>query len=66
MYKIQWQKSSYSADAEHNNCVEMAQTADAVLIRESDIPDVIVTTSRTRLRAFIHGIKTGRLDHLAR
>ncbi|WP_406086496.1 DUF397 domain-containing protein [Kitasatospora purpeofusca] len=39
-----WQKSSFSGDAE--NCVYLAATADGgIRIRESDEPDVVVTTT---------------------
>ncbi|MFE7121589.1 DUF397 domain-containing protein [Streptomyces sp. NPDC057654] len=66
MSKIQWQKSSYSADAEGNNCVELARAAGAVLLRESDDPGVIVATSPARLGALVRGVKTGVFDHPAR
>ncbi|MFE7121588.1 DUF397 domain-containing protein, partial [Streptomyces sp. NPDC057654] len=38
MTEMQWQKSSYSADAEGNACVELARGAGALLLRESDAP----------------------------
>jgi hypothetical protein len=34
------------------------------MIRESDAPDVVVTTSREKLRAFLLGVKAGEFDHL--
>ncbi|MES4901964.1 MULTISPECIES: DUF397 domain-containing protein [unclassified Streptomyces] len=37
----------------------------AVLLRESDDPDVILVTTRRALRAFISGVKTGALDDMA-
>ncbi|MFI9104332.1 DUF397 domain-containing protein [Streptomyces fildesensis] len=59
-----WQKSSFSGADEGNNCVELAPLADAVLLRESDDPGVIVTTTPAALRAFLRDIRTGALDHL--
>ncbi len=62
MSEMQWQKSSYSADAEGNACVELAaQPADVVLLRESDAPGVIVTTTPARLRALLQHVKAGAL-----
>ncbi|GAA1946056.1 DUF397 domain-containing protein [Kitasatospora viridis] len=59
-----WQKSSYSADAA--NCIYLAAAPDGTIkLRESDDPDVIVTTSPEKLRAFILGVKAGEFDHLA-
>ncbi|AUY50164.1 DUF397 domain-containing protein [Streptomyces sp. CB01881] len=65
MYSISWQKSSYSDAEGGNNCLEVAPgTGDARHLRESDDPDVIVTTTTTKLRAFILGAKAGAFDHL--
>ncbi|KJY29286.1 DUF397 domain-containing protein [Streptomyces sp. NRRL S-495] len=59
-----WQKSSFSGDAA--NCIYLAATVDGrIRIRESDEPDVVVTTTAERLRAFICGVKAGEFDHLA-
>ncbi|MFD9815451.1 DUF397 domain-containing protein [Streptomyces sp. NPDC059080] len=62
--EINWQKSSFSGNT--NSCVELAPSAipDAILMRESDDPDVIVTTTREKLRAFVLGVKAGEFDHL--
>jgi hypothetical protein len=66
MSGIQWQKSSYSADAEGNACVELARVSDSViLLRESDDPQVVIATSPAVLRALTQGIKTGEFDSLA-
>ncbi|WP_380282069.1 DUF397 domain-containing protein [Kitasatospora purpeofusca] len=59
-----WQKSSFSGDAA--NCIYLAAAPDgAIKIRESDEPDVVVTTTPDSLRAFIGGVKAGDFDHLA-
>lgn len=62
---IQWRKSSKSADAEDNNCLELAEFGGEILMRESDNPDVIIRTSRAKLRAFLGGAKEGEFDDLA-
>lgn len=63
MSTYQWRKSSYSADA--GNCVNVAAANGNIAMRESDEPDVVLTTTPAALRAFIRGTKAGRLDHLA-
>ncbi|WP_344117794.1 DUF397 domain-containing protein [Streptomyces blastmyceticus] len=62
MSETQWQKSSYSTDG--NECIELARSAGVVLMRESDTPDLIVTTTPVKLRAFLLGAKNGEFDHL--
>jgi Domain of unknown function (DUF397) len=58
-----WQKSSYSGEAA--NCVYLAAAQDGTIkIRESDAPDVILTTTPENLKALILGIKAGEFDHL--
>ncbi|MEV8393257.1 MULTISPECIES: DUF397 domain-containing protein [unclassified Streptomyces] len=60
--EITWQKSSFSQGA--GECVEISAASGKILIRESDSPDNIVSTSRERLGALILGIKAGEFDHL--
>ncbi|MFD7984450.1 DUF397 domain-containing protein [Kitasatospora indigofera] len=60
-----WQKSSYSGGGDGADCIELAVQDDTVLLRESDAPDVVVTTTPAKLRAFILGVKAGEFDHLA-
>ncbi|WP_370420306.1 DUF397 domain-containing protein [Streptomyces sp. QH1-20] len=62
MSKITWQKSSFSGD--RDDCIELSRQEDAILMRESDDPGVIVTTSPDKLRAFILGVKNNEFDHL--
>ncbi|MGX9887172.1 DUF397 domain-containing protein [Streptomyces sp. NPDC002276] len=51
-----WQKSTYSGDA--SNCVNIAATTpDTIHLRESDAPDVILTTTTERLRHLIRTLK---------
>ncbi|WP_327122279.1 DUF397 domain-containing protein [Streptomyces sp. NBC_01341] len=62
---IQWRKSSKSSGAEGNNCLELAEYEGEILLRESDRPDVVVRTTRAKLRAFLGGAKEGEFDDLA-
>jgi hypothetical protein len=50
-----WQKSTYSQ--EQGECVELAADGGAVLLRESDDPSVVLTTTPKALARFIQGIK---------
>lgn len=62
MATLQWQKSSFSGEA--NGCVYLATADDGMIkLRESDDPGTVVTTSPERLRAFILGVKAGEFDH---
>jgi hypothetical protein len=62
---IQWRKSSKSTDSEGSNCLELAEHGGEILMRESDNPDVIIRTTRAKLRAFLGGAKEGEFDDLA-
>ncbi|MFI1190725.1 DUF397 domain-containing protein [Streptomyces californicus] len=62
---VQWRKSSKSSGVEGNNCLELAEHGGEILLRESDNPDVVVRTTRTKLRAFLGGAKEGEFDDLA-
>ncbi|MEU1419415.1 DUF397 domain-containing protein [Kitasatospora sp. NPDC005751] len=64
MSEVLWQKSSFSGGDASNNCLELASgTGDLRHLRESDDPDVVVTTDVAKLRAFILGVKAGEFDH---
>ncbi|MFI9200434.1 DUF397 domain-containing protein [Streptomyces sp. NPDC053048] len=61
---IAGQKSSYSGEGDA--CVYVnAAAAGTIHLRESDAPDVILTTTPQRLRPLISGIKAGTLDRAA-
>ncbi|MER7670893.1 DUF397 domain-containing protein [Kitasatospora sp. NPDC096128] len=63
MAVINWQKSSYSSESA--NCICLAAAPErAIKIRESDEPDVIITTTADGLRALLRGFKAGEFDHL--
>ncbi|MCX5211093.1 DUF397 domain-containing protein [Kitasatospora sp. NBC_00240] len=59
-----WQKSSFSGNGDGTECIELAATDGRILLRESDDPAVVVTTTPAKLRAFILGVKAGEFDHL--
>ncbi|MFI2027230.1 DUF397 domain-containing protein [Streptomyces buecherae] len=61
--EIKWQKSSKSTGGEQ--CLELAEDAGEILVRESDDPNVILKTTPVKLRAFIQGVKAGEFDHFA-
>ncbi|NJP42338.1 DUF397 domain-containing protein [Actinacidiphila epipremni] len=55
---LSWQKSTYSG--EEGDCVELAVAkGGAVLIRESDEPGVVLSTTPSALARFLHAIKRG-------
>ncbi|MCT9090573.1 DUF397 domain-containing protein [Streptomyces sp. ASQP_92] len=60
---INWQKSSFSGGG-GENCVEAAPHEGNIVLRESDIPGVVVTTTPTKFLAFVLGVKAGEYDHL--
>ncbi|MDX3574853.1 DUF397 domain-containing protein [Streptomyces sp. ID05-47C] len=56
MPELTWQKSTYSAEAA--NCVYVATSPSGTIhLRESDQPDVILTTTAPSLHALICDIK---------
>ncbi|MEV7087591.1 DUF397 domain-containing protein [Streptomyces sp. NPDC093085] len=59
---IKWQKSSFSEVGAQ--CVQIARRDGAILLRESDDPNVIAETSRAKFATFISSVKTGMFDHL--
>ncbi|MCX5198592.1 DUF397 domain-containing protein [Streptomyces sp. NBC_00249] len=59
---ISWQKATFSG-GNGENCIEVGRQADSIVMRESDDPDLIITTSPAKLSAFIQGVKAGEFDH---
>ncbi|WP_079038327.1 DUF397 domain-containing protein [Streptomyces sp. NBRC 110028] len=58
-----WQKSSYSHEGA--NCVYVAAPAPhTIALRESEEPDVILTTTPATLGTFIRAAKAGTFDRL--
>ncbi|MDF9813121.1 DUF397 domain-containing protein [Streptomyces sp. SPB162] len=64
MLSIIWQKSSYSGSGDENACVELAAVGGTIRLRESDDPDVVLTTTPAQLSEFLRGVRAGRFDHL--
>jgi hypothetical protein len=62
--ELDWQKSSFSSSG--NNCVEVARGSDGMYIRESDNPDVVVTTTPAKLGALLKGVKADGFDRFLR
>ncbi|MEU6026368.1 DUF397 domain-containing protein [Streptomyces tauricus] len=58
-HSLHWQKSSFSDGGEGNTCVEIAASPGALHLRESDAPDVEVSTSVGPLAQLIRGVKAG-------
>ncbi|MCY0931952.1 DUF397 domain-containing protein [Streptomyces sp. H27-H1] len=59
---IKWQKSSFSGGG-GENCIEVGQEPGRIVMRESDDPGIVLTTSPEKLAAFIKGVKAGEFDH---
>jgi hypothetical protein len=54
-----WRKS---ARCEAHNCVEVAERADEVAIRNSSVPDAQLAFARPVWAAFISGVRAGQFD----
>ncbi|MFJ8432392.1 DUF397 domain-containing protein [Kitasatospora sp. NPDC094019] len=63
MSSSEWQKSSYSAA--NNECVEVRVGAEAVELRESDVPGLVLTAGPAAFADLLATIKAGDLDHHA-
>ncbi|MGW0854439.1 DUF397 domain-containing protein [Streptomyces sp. NBC_00247] len=62
--EIEWQKSSFSGGG-GEQCVEIAEEAGQILMRESDDPSIVTVTTPAKFAAFIKGVKAGEFDHFA-
>lgn len=62
MAELTWQKSTHSAEAA--NCVYLtASTANTIHLRESDKPEVTLTTTPAALHELIRTLKTAQAPH---
>ena len=55
-YPPQWRRSSRCASG---NCIEVAESADGFLIRDSKNPEHVLTFSVAEWDAFTNGVKAG-------
>lgn len=64
MSERHWRKSSYSVEG--SNCLYVAaRERDTIMLRESEHPETVLSTTRARLRLFIRAAKVGQFDHVA-
>jgi hypothetical protein len=62
MPALDWQKSTFSGD--QANCVNVAATPDRTLrLRESDAPEVVLSTSARPLAALLRALQEGSTVH---
>jgi hypothetical protein len=59
MSPLAWQKSSFSGSGGNGGCLELATTHGALLLRESDEPETVLTTYPARVAALLFAIKAG-------
>jgi uncharacterized protein DUF397 len=59
MSGLAWQKSSFSGSGGNGECLELATTANTLLLRESDDPETVITTRPARVAALLFAIKAG-------
>ncbi|MFC8199024.1 DUF397 domain-containing protein [Streptomyces sp. NPDC057298] len=52
-----WQKSSFSGGGDSDDCVELAARQDALLLRESDESDAVITATGAGLAALIRHLR---------
>ncbi|GHJ31134.1 DUF397 domain-containing protein [Streptomyces hygroscopicus subsp. hygroscopicus] len=64
MSSLPWRKSSFST-GDAPNCVELApDSVGNPHLRESDDPEVVISTTPAALRALLRAAKAGELDRL--
>jgi hypothetical protein len=59
MSLLAWRKSSFSNNDGNFACLELATTPHALLLRESDEPETVLTTRPARVAALLFAIKAG-------
>ncbi|MEV7774427.1 DUF397 domain-containing protein [Kitasatospora sp. NPDC086791] len=59
----QWQKST-SSTQDGGNSVEVSTSSEGLIVmRESERPGETITTTQTKFRLFVEGVKRGEFDH---
>ncbi|MFF0597056.1 DUF397 domain-containing protein [Streptomyces antibioticus] len=56
-----WQKSSFSGGGDGNNCLELGSAADALHLRESDDPAIVLPAIPSSLANLLAGIRVNAL-----
>lgn len=60
MLDLTWQKSSFSTNDPHGDCVELAaEEPGVILLRESDLPYAVLTTGRAIYARLLDRLKSG-------
>ncbi|MFD4571949.1 DUF397 domain-containing protein [Streptomyces sp. NPDC058417] len=54
-----WQKSSHSGPDDGNNCIELGSTAQSLHLRESDIPDAVLSVGAIPLAHLLASLRCG-------
>ncbi|MBA6437859.1 DUF397 domain-containing protein [Streptomyces asiaticus] len=63
MDPVSWRQSSYCQESA--SCVNVAAgERETIMLRESEHPEVVLSTTRARLRAFIRAARAGQFDHV--
>jgi Domain of unknown function (DUF397) len=57
-----WQKSSFSGGGDGNTCLEVAATDDSFMVRESDDPNAVLTTTSASLAQLLQAVRRGLND----
>ncbi|MFJ6727739.1 DUF397 domain-containing protein [Streptomyces sp. NPDC091281] len=59
-----WQKSSYSGPDDGNDCVELRSVAEALNLRESDDPAVVLAVDPAAMAHLLDAVRSGTLPGL--
>lgn len=60
-----WQKSSFSGSGGSGECIELAASAEAIRLRESQDPAVVLVAPRSRVAGLLRTVKNGRFSGLS-
>ncbi|KAA0930559.1 DUF397 domain-containing protein [Streptomyces apricus] len=62
-HALHWQKSTFSGGGEGNTCVEVASGPGSLHLRESESPEIELTTTNTPIAHLIRTVKAGAFSH---
>ncbi|AQW52372.1 DUF397 domain-containing protein [Streptomyces violaceusniger] len=64
--ELDWQRAAPADSEEGRAYLEVAEGPDdQIMMRESNDPETVVVTTRTKWEAFIKGVKAGEFDDFA-